>query len=168
LKQSFISPRKKRVVGAELKWLLSTFALLLTVMFGSSLFLNTSILTDEEELKTVKSKHLKVTSELQRVDSESKRLQKLEKLREVIYTSNRLKKENVKNFFDLVPDGVTLELVEFRDNTLRLKGVTVSKKQFNNSFQLSLESLSERSTTTFTRLQNGSYHFENISIMEAR
>lgn len=167
MKHSFITPRQKRVVGAELTWLLSTFALLLLLMSGSGLFLNNTISTYEQELNRVESKKLNVLSEQQRVVSEIGRLQKLEKLREGINTSNRLKKENVKNFFDLVPDSVTLELVEFRDSTLRLKGIAVSKKQFNNSFQLSLESLFDRSTTTFTRLQNGSYRFTNISIMKA-
>ncbi len=166
MKHSFISPRQKSVVGAELKWLLFTFVLLLAVMLGSSLFLDSRISTYTKTLKSVESKREKVASEQEQVLSESQRLQKLDKLREAINTSNRLKKENVKNFFDLVPDGVTLELVEFRDNTLRLKGVTVSKEQFNNSLQLSLKSLFDRSTTTFTRVKKGEYRFENISIKE--
>lgn len=166
MKHSFISPRQKSAVGPELKWLLFTFVLLLAVMWGSSLFLDNAISTYTQTLKSVESKREKVASEQEQVLSENQRLQKLDKLREAISTSNRLKKENVKNFFDLVPDGVTLELVEFRDNTLRLKGVTVSKKQFNNSLQLSLESLFDRSTTTFTRIDRGVYRFENISIKE--
>jgi hypothetical protein len=156
------------VLGAELIWLLSTFALLLVIMLGSALFLNSSITTYEQELESVKSKKLMIQNEQQRVLSEVKRLQILEKLREEISTKNRLKKENVKNFFDLVPDGVVLELAELRESTLRLKGTTISKKHFNNSFQLSLESLFSRSSTKFTKLKNGSYRFNNISIMEAK
>ena len=168
MKHSFITPRQKKVLGAELIWLLSTFALLLVIMLGSALFLNSSITTYEQELESVKSKKLMIQNEQQRVLSEVKRLQILEKLREEISTKNRLKKENVKNFFDLVPDGVVLELAELRESTLRLKGTTISKKHFNNSFQLSLESLFSRSSTKFTKLKNGSYRFNNISIMEAK
>lgn len=168
MKHSFITPRQKKVLGAELIWLLSTFALLLVIMLGSALFLNSSIATYEQELESVKSKKLMIQNEQQRVLSEVKRLQILEKLREEISTKNRLKKENVKNFFDLVPDGVVLELAELRESTLRLKGTTISKKHFNNSFQLSLESLFSRSSTKFTKLKNGSYRFNNISIMEAK
>ncbi len=168
MKHSFIPTRQKKVLGAELIWLLSTFALLLVIMLGSALFLNSSITTYEQELERVKSKKLMIQNEQQRVLSEVKRLQTLEKLREEISTKNRLKKENVKNFFDLVPDGVVLELAEFRESTLRLKGTTISKKHFNNSFQLSLESLFSRSSTKFTKLKNGSYRFNNISIMEAK
>ena len=67
-----------------------------------------------------------------------------------------------------MPSGVTLELAEFRDNTLRLKGIAQSKEEFNTSFQLSLASLFSRSTTTFAKRKDGSYHFSNISIMEEK
>ncbi len=167
MKHSFISPRQKKIVGAELKWLLSTFAILVVIMLASTLFLNSTVSGYEEELKSVKSKKLVIQNEQERVLSEVKRLQLLEKLREEINTKNRLKKENVKNFFDLVPDGVVLELAELRENTLRLKGRTKSKREFNSSFQLSLESLFARSSTRFTKLKSGGYRFNNISIMEA-
>ena len=137
-------------------------------MVGSSLLLNSSIETYEQELEGVKNKKLKILSEQKRVMSEVKRQQALERVREEIITKNRLKKENVKNFFDLVPDDVVLEFVELRENTLRLKGTTGSEKQFNNSFQLSLESLYSRNSTKFTKLKNGTYRFDNISIMEAQ
>lgn len=168
MKHSFISPRQKKVLGAELKWLLSTFAVLLVIMVGSTLFLNSSIASYEEELASVKNKSVKTQSEQKQLLVEIKRLQQLEKLREVISTRNRLKKENVKNFFDLVPDGVVLEFAELRENTLRLKGTTNSKRGFNNSFQLSLASLFTRSSTKFTKLKTGGYRFNNISIMEVK
>ena len=168
MKHSFITPREKKVLGAELTWLLSTFSVLIVIMLGSTFFLNSTITRYEQELKSIKSEKLKIQSEQQQVISEVKRLQSLEKLREEIITKNRLKKENVKNFFDLVPDGVVLEFAELRENTLRLRGTTISKKHFNNSFQLSLGSLFSRSSTKFTKLKNGGYRFNNISIMEAK
>ena len=116
----------------------------------------------------MKSERSKIQSEQQQVLSEVKRLQKLEKLREEITTKNRLKKENVKNFFDLVPDGVVLEFAELREGTLRLRGTTISKQHFNNSFQLSLSSLFSRTSTKFTKLKTGRHHFNNTSIMEAK
>lgn len=168
MKHSFITPRQKKVLGAELTWLLSTFSVLVVIMLGSTLFLNSTITKYEEELASLKSQKAKIQSEQQQLIIEVKRLQSLEKMREEVTTKNRLKKENVKNFFDLVPDGVVLEFAELRESTLRLKGTTVSRKHFNNSFQLSLRSLFSRSSTTFTRLKNGSYRFNNISIMEAQ
>lgn len=140
--------------------------LLLLVMSGSFLFLHYAIGTYEEELTALEMKKHQLEGEKKTVVAETARLQKLDKLREKTSTKNRLQKENVKNFFDLVPGGVTLELAEFRDNTLRLKGITQSKEQFNNSFQLSLASLFSRSSTTFTKRKDGSFRFNNISIME--
>ncbi len=168
MKHSFITPRQKKVLGAELKWLLTIFAVLGVIMLASTLFLNSSIAGYEQDLTSLKSKKSTLQSKQQSLLLEVKRLQVLEKLREEISTKNRLKKENVKNFFDLVPDGVVLEFAELRDNTLRLKGTTSSKKQFNNSFQLSLASLFSRSSTKFTKLKTGGYRFNNISIMEAK
>ena len=168
MKHSFISPRPKKALGAELKWLLYAFALIVVIMLGSSLYLNSAIATYEQELESVTSKKQRVQREQQQVLLEMERLQVLKKMREKISTKNRLKKENVKNFFDLVPDGVVLELAEFRENTLRLKGTTLSKEHFNTAFQLSLESLFSRSTTRFTKLENGGYRFTNISITETK
>ena len=166
MKHSFISPRRKKVVGAELKWLFSTFMVFVVVMSGSSLFLNHTIAKHERELTRVELEKEKLLIKQKTVIAETERLQQLDRLRETISTKNRLKKENVKNFFDLVPNEITLELVEFRDKTLRLKGVTASRTHFENSFQLSLESLFSRSTTQFTELKNGSFRFDSISIME--
>ena len=167
MKHSFIPPRKKKLLGAELAWLLSTFAVLVVIMSASALFLNSMIASYEQELVEVTSKTAMVQNEQQRVLSEIQRLQQLEKLREEISTKNRLKKENVKNFFDLVPEGVVLELAELRENTLRLKGTTVSEKYFNDTFQRSLASLFSRSSTRFTPLEDGRYRFNSISIIEA-
>ena len=108
MKHSFILTRQKKVLGAELTWLLSAFALILVIMLGSTLYLNSAIATYEQELESVTSIKQRVQREQQQVLFEMKRLQVLEKMREEISTKNRLKKENVKNFFDLVPDGVIL------------------------------------------------------------
>ena len=168
MKHSFITPREKKLLGAELLWLLGAFVLLVFLMIVSALVLNSSISGYEEELSRVISQKEKIADEQLQVSAEVQRLQALEKLRERISTVNRLKKENVKNFFDLVPDGVTLEMAELRDNTLRLKGTTANKKQFRDSFQRSLESIFSRSTTKFRKQKDGTYRFNNISIMEAK
>lgn len=137
-------------------------------MLGSSLLLNRALDTYEKELSSVQSENLKIRSQKNQVLSEVERLHVLTKLREEISTKNRLTKENAKNFFDLVPDGVVLESAELRERTLRLNGTTISKEYFNNSLQLSLESLFSQSSTTFTKLEDGTYRFENISITEVK
>lgn len=166
MKQNFITPRPKKIVSAELTWILSGFGVLVVIMLGSTLFLNSSITTQKEKLSEVQSRLTMIAVEKERVLSEKERLQVLEKMREKISTKNRLQKENVQNFFDLVPEGVVLELAELRDNTLRLKGTAQTKEQFNNTFQRSLNSLFTNSSTRFKRLENGSYRFENISTLE--
>ena len=80
MKHSFITPREKKVLGAELTWLLSTFSVLVFIMLGSTLFLNSTITRYKEEVASAKSKKAKIQSEQHQVLSEVKRLQELEKL----------------------------------------------------------------------------------------
>jgi len=167
LKYSFIAARDKKFVGAELKWLLSAFALLFVLMSGSFFFLNYMIDVYAGELVSVESRSNELCGKHQTVIAETARLQEVDKLREALETKNRLNKENVQNFFDLVPDGVTLELAEFRGNTLRLKGVTKSREEYRSTFERSLASLFSRTNTKFTKRKDGSYSFNNISLMEA-
>ncbi len=168
MSESFIQARPKKILGSEFQWLLSIFILLVIFMFIANIFLNHSISKETLLLQNVKTRLSDLEVKEQAISKEITRLQLLEKFREQISTRNRLKKENVKNFFDLVPDGVVLEMAEFRKGTLRLKGMTKSKKNFLQSFQRSLESLFARSSTKFKKRADGAYDFSNISIVEVK
>ena len=134
----------------------------------STLFLNTITKSSEQELATLMLKQVELQEKQEEMVDELARLQLLANMSEAISTKNRLRKENVKNFFDLVPDDVVLTLAEFRDGTLRLKGHTNSIKSFKNGFERSLKSLFSRSSTKFKRSDNGGYTFNNISIIEEK
>ncbi len=166
--QSFVETRKKSVLTPELIWLLGVFSFLVLVMISSTFLLDHAITTNTTHLKNLQTNASAIAAKHEKVTAEIKRLEALEKLRERITTANHLKKENVKNFFDLVPDGVTLTLAQLRGNTLRLEGVVASKRHFNATFQRSLDSLFSRSSTKFTKRKDGRYDFKNISIMEEK
>jgi len=168
MRHSFITPKEKNILGAELKWLLATSAILVVLMVVSSLFLNTIIGSSQEELATLSAKQVELQEKQKEMATELSRLQQLATMGEAISTTNRLHKENVQNFFDLVPDDVVLTLAEFRGATLRLKGNTKSIKQFKNGFERSLSSLFLRSSTKFRKKREGGYTFSNISIVEEK
>ncbi len=168
MKHSFITPKPKKILGAELKWLLATSAILIVVMVGSSLFLNSIISSSQSTLTCLVTKHTELVQEQEKMNDELSRLQSLDVMREAVSTTNRLRKENVKNFFDLVPEDVVLTLAEFRGGTLRLKGKTNSIKQFKNGFERSLKSLFKRSSTQFKKSKEGGYTFSNISIVDVK
>ena len=168
MKHSFITPKEKNILGAELKWLLATSAILVVLMVVSSLFLNTITHSSQEELATLTAKQVELQEKQKEMTTELSRLQQLATMSEAISTTNRLHKENVKNFFDLVPDDVVLTLAEFRGATLRLKGNTKSIKRFKNGFERSLSSLFLRSSTKFRKNREGGYTFTNISIVEEK
>jgi len=165
MRESFMTPRPKKLLPAELVWLLSLFAFLVIVMVGSALFLEHAIENKAQGLEVTTKDIEALRLRESKVSLEIRRLQVLAKMRESISTKNRLNKENVKNFFDLVPDGIVLELAELREGTLRLKGTTRSKRYFNETFQRSLDSLFSRSSTKFYAKKGGGYRFNNISIM---
>ena len=164
MRQSFIEPRSKKVIGSELKWLLVIMGVLFILMVVASLLLNTVISSKEKRIDTIllKEAALKVVQK-DRI-KEIARYKILEKLREDISTNNRLKKENIKNFFDLVPDDIVLKSAKSRGNTLRLRGMTLSKNVYNKTFQRSLNSIFTHSTTRFKKIEGG-YTFSNISVM---
>ena len=164
MRQSFIEPRKKKVIGSELKWLLVSMGVLFILMVLASVLLNSVITNKEARVNTIllKEKALK-EAQVEQLD-EIARFKILKKLREDISTNNRLKKENVKNFFDLVPDEVVLKSAKIRGTTLRLKGITLSKRVYNKTFQRSLNSLFTHSRTHFKKIKGG-YAFSNISVM---
>lgn len=168
MRQSFIAPRAKKVLSVELTWLLSIFLFLIVVMAGSAFFLDRAITSQRQTLSETKTSIETLKHREQEAHVEIERLQRLEKMREAVSTANRLKKENVKNFFDLVPEGVVLQLAELRDGILRLKGTTESPKHFRATFQRSLDSLFSRSSTKFKRLKNSSYSFNSISFTEVQ
>lgn len=163
---SFITPRRKTVVGIELQWLLFTFLFIVMVMAVITLGLNSAISSDAKQLEILTQKHLTLQAQKDEVTQEIARLQVLEALRESVSISNRLKKENIKNFFDLVPEEIVLESVEIDDEKLILLGRTKSKKYFYQTFQRALHSLSSQSKTTFEKLKKAGYRFKNITLLE--
>ena len=168
MRHSFITPKQKNILGAELKWLLATSGILVVVMLGSSLLLNTITTSSQHELERLVSKQIALKNRQIKMSEELSRLQLLATMGEAISTKNRLQKENIKNFFDLVPNNVVLTLAEFRGGTLRLKGHTDSIKTFKNGFERSLKSLFSRSSTKFKKSDSGGYIFNNISIVEEK
>ena len=163
---SFITPRREKAVAIELQWLLFAFLFIVMVMAVITLGLNSAISRNAKELETLTQKHLTLQAQKDEVTQEMARLQVLEALRESVSISNRLTKENVKNFFDLVPEGIVLESVEIEENRLILLGRTKSKKYFHQTFQRALHSLSPQSKTTFSKLKKGGYRFKNVTLLE--
>jgi len=168
MRVSFIKPRPKSLVSVELKWFFSIALTIVTIVLIAAYLLTQEVDQKRQELGTLQIKEQSLSKETDVMLEEHTRLQVLSKMHESIGTSNRIKKENVKNFFDLVPDGVVLKYVKLQENTLHLKGTTTSKHYFNKNFQRALNSLFAKSKTHFSKKSHGKYHFNNISILEVK
>jgi len=165
---SFIKPRSKSLVAVELKWFFSIGVTILAIVLIASYLLGQAVTHKHQDLSALQKKEQELSKKTVSMLDEHTRLQALSKMHESIGTSNRIKKENIKNFFDLVPDGVILKYVQLQENTLHLKGTTKSKRYFNKNFQRALNSLFTKSKTRFSRKRHGLYHFSNISILEVK
>ncbi len=165
---SFIKPRPKSIFSVELRWFFSVALTILTMVLIAGYLLSQAVDQKRQELSALQKKEQELTKAHAVLLAEQKRLQALSQMHEEIAISNRIKKENVKNFFDLVPDGIVLEYVDLKENSLRLKGTTKSKRYFNINFQRALNSLFAKSKTSFSKKKDGKYRFSNISIMEVK
>ncbi len=167
MRHSFIAPREKKIIGKELKWLLITTGVLFVLMLLSSVILNTIISSKERLLSQALEKKSGHEKTLTLLDEEMKIYKELDKLQEHVVTTNSLQKENIKNFFDLVPDEVVLKSVTFNGHTFRLTGLTLSRDVYNKKFQRSLDSLFLHSKTKFYKTKGG-YRFTNLSVAEGK
>ena len=168
MKQSFLQARPKKILSVELKWLLVSFGVVLVVMIAATILVNRSINEYKVEIAAVERSLANTDEKYKDVDAEVIRLEALLKLAEESAIKNRMKKENVQNFFDIVPDDVVLEVASLKEGTLYLRGVTQSKKKFSVGFERALKSMFGSSTTRFVRLKNGTYRFRNISKIEGQ
>ena len=165
---SFIKPRSKSLITVELKWFFGVALTILTMVLITGYLLHQAVDQKSQDLSVLQKKEQELSKETASILEEYARLERLSKMHEKIMTTNRMKKENVKNFFDLVPDGIILEYVALQETTLHLKGTTKSKRYFNKNFQRILNSLFTKSKTYFSKDKQGLYRFSNISLMEVK
>ena len=165
---SFIKPRSKSLVAIELKWFFGVALTILVIVSITGYLMHQAVDKKYQELSSLEKKEQDLSKETASILDEHRRLQLLSKMHEKIKTTNRMKKENIQNFFDLVPDGVVLEYVALQENTLHLNGTTKSKRYYNKNFQRVLNSLFSKSKTHFNKKKYGKYYFTNISLMEVK
>lgn len=168
MKASFIVARKKQLVAIEMRWLLGIFALLALLMAGSYLFLSVKSAGFSRAVAEDRAQVPKLKSRIETMEKEIARIEREMAESEKIFTGNMVLKEKIKNFFDLVPDGVILDRAELTDNRLLLEGVTRDKKLFVEKLETPLRSIFENATTTFTPLKDGTFGFVSISSRKER
>jgi hypothetical protein len=166
LKHSYIKPNVKSIFDvATTIWLLFT-TLSVIVLLGFSSILG--IKTGSYQEKIAQMKHDEATMKLKITDiSEATELIKVKKMKaEEITTANEMLSGSIKNFFDLVPDQITLSKVELDTHGMTLYGITPTKDAYNFLLLSPLKSIFNKNNTMFILNEDGWYRFISKNISE--
>lgn len=163
MKYSLTHARPKQLLGTDTRlwWL---FILGLVALFVV-IKLVVSIHTAGVQAETEEYKKARVAYEAQIAELEGKTRFVLEEVELVSRVSGRNKviKDSLINFFDLVPDQIYLTDLQITPKTLRIKGYTPSKEVFNYLLRPPLESIFQRTEASFYPIGNGWFAFDCLS-----
>ncbi len=166
MKYSFIAPRKKRVISGELRLALFFFSVSILMITGTYAFLSYKTYAFAYQHEHLASTLERLERETRRVEGEIAGVEAQVKEHEAIATKNTLKKDRIRNLFDLVPDKITLSRAEIGETSLILEGITPSKDVYEYMLHAPLRSIFHRTYTSYYPAQNGWYRFTSSNYLD--
>lgn len=166
MKYSFISPRKKRVISGELRLAFLFFLVSILMIVGTYFFLSYKTYQFAYQHEHLASTLEHFEREARRVEQEITYLEEEVKEHEAIATRNTLKKDRIRNLFDLVPDKITLSRAEIGETSLILEGITPSKEVYEYMLHAPLRSIFHRTYTSYYPAQNGWVRFVSSNYLD--
>jgi len=166
MKYSFIEPRSKKLVGSELRFtsiFFTAVSVVLVGLYGFFLYGNSQFKKERQSL-TLRQQELRADNSA--LLEEIGRIEKYSAFGEAIFTANTIKKDEIKDFFDLIPDSVVLDKVVLSPNMLTISGRTVDREDFEKSFMTPLRSNFSKSSAEIVPLENGSFAFRFSSMVK--
>jgi len=166
MKYSYIKPRKKSVISAELKLIFSFFSITLIMLFLTYFFLFFKDYRFTQNIQDIKQKMIELEASVQRMNSQITFIEKEVQLSERISTKNTVLKDSIANLFDLVPQRITLSQATLLKNGLILHGITPNKDVYNFMLQAPLRSIFHRTYSSFYESQNGWLKFVSTNYID--
>lgn len=166
MRYSFTAVQPKRIFSKIVKiwW----FYIFLSVFFIGAFSINLKIQTEQsaKNSKDMSQKQDFYYQQIQKVQTNQKRLEyELLVIKDDI-TDNMLVKDAIDNLLNLIPDQITISLIEIKDQSLIIKGNTPSKEVFRYLLQDPLKAIFGESKVSFFMLSNGGYEFVSESHTE--
>lgn len=152
---SYIKPRTKEVVSAELQLVLLFFTISIVMLFLTYGFLKLKIYTFEQSIVRIEEKKVDLNNAIAKMEHQIYIIELESDKAEKITTENSVLKESIKNLFDLVPDRITLSQVDLKKDALVIYGTTPSKEVYEFLLQAPLRSIFNSTYTSFYQLENG-------------
>jgi len=166
LKYSYIEPRKKVLISAEVGLVLSFFAMLFVFIIGVIIYLSFKINMFESN-KIDLSHQIKQTNYFtQSIKQDIDVINISTKLSTKLQKKNLFFLKSVKNLLELVPDQITLSKLEMEKSKLTIYGVTPTKDVYNLLMLAPLRSIFDQSYTSFFIQENGWYKFVSYNSMD--
>ncbi len=166
MRRSFIKPRHKSFITAELRLVLFFFSVTLIMLGLTYAFLEYKTYTFSKKIENTSNTISDLNSSLVMFDAEIISINTKASKAEQIYTSNTVLQESIKNLFDLVPERITLSQAKLDKNSLILYGITPSKDVYEFMLHAPLRSIFHRTYSSFYPLENGWYHFVSTNYLD--
>jgi hypothetical protein len=166
LKFSYIQPRKKQLISAEVGLVLSFFGVLFLFVIGVYIYLSFQINAFDKESIALQHQIEQNNFYADEVTKDIKILNLNLKLSKELDERNKFFKDSIKNILNLVPDKITLSKLELEENRLVVYGETPTKDLYNLLMLAPLRSIFDKSYTSFYLLENGWYRFVSYNSMD--
>ena len=159
MKYSYIKPRVKTAITAEIKLLVSFFSMTLLMLFltyGFLIYKDYRFIHDKQRYIQQRAD---ITNTIEQMKKEIVYIEKQHLLSQKIYTQNTVLKDSITNLFDLVPQRITLSEAQLLKNGLILYGLTPNKDVYSFMLQAPLRSIFHRTYSSFYPAENGWLRF---------
>jgi len=166
MKYSYIKPRKKTPITAELQIIFTFFAMTLIMLFLTYAFLLYKDYTFEKDRQATIEHKKELKADIEHMQKQISFIQKQKALAEKVFTQNMVLKDSIANLFDLVPQRITLSRAKLLKNGLILYGITPNKDVYNFMLEAPLHSIFHKTYSSFYPAKNGWLMFVSKNYMD--
>ena len=166
MKYSYIIPRKKSILTAEMQLLLVFFGITLSMLFITYSFLKFNDFRFVQDKISIVQERENLKIDIQTMKAQIVFIEKENMLSERIFTKNSVLKDSIANMFDLVPQRITLSEAQLLEKGLILYGITPTKDVYNFMLQAPLRSIFHRTYSSFYPAENGWVRFVSTNFID--
>lgn len=163
MRYSVIKSRNKQILRNDSKlWLFFT-TLIFFSFIAIKIFIAGQIYIIDAEIDKNKIARSDYEKETLIINDRITLIHKESKVVSELHARNRVIKDSLINIFELVPDQIYLTDLNITPTALDIRGYTPSKEVFNYLLKPPLESIFEKSETSFYPMGNGWLSFRSIN-----
>ncbi|QFR49958.1 hypothetical protein FJR48_12095 (plasmid) [Sulfurimonas lithotrophica] len=165
MRYSYIKPRKKSLLTAEMKLLFAFFSISLFMLLGTYIFLLYKDMKFLEDKQNIAMEKTNLQKNIKDMESKIAYIEQQNITSAKIFTQNSVLKDSIKNLFDLVPQRITLSQAKLLKNGLVLYGITPNKDVYNFMLHAPLRSIFHETYSSFYPTEGGWLRFVSTNYM---